>query len=222
MIDFSDKKILIFADTHLKCKFDKKWFYEILPLIKDADVVIVAGDFWENISCDFDKFRKGEYSKFLFPLLKNKMYFIHGNNDELYFVHNQDDLRLFSIANSYNLKFKSGNKIFNIQHGHLLKKKKNHLIKATMRIKNYFRRVYSFLKDHERYIRFIFKFVEAPAILSYKNASKDEKEINIFGHVHSSKHNTKDNFIILGAFKRGEKRYIWIKNGNLEFVDERY
>ena len=45
MIDFSDKKVVVFSDTHLTCKFNKKLFEEMASLILYADIVIINGDF---------------------------------------------------------------------------------------------------------------------------------------------------------------------------------
>jgi predicted phosphodiesterase len=60
MNDFSNKKVLIFSDTHLTCKFDKLRFLALKKIIEEADIVIINGDFWEYISCPFEKFINSE------------------------------------------------------------------------------------------------------------------------------------------------------------------
>jgi len=52
--------------------------------------------------------------------------------------------------------------------------------------------------------------------------NKEKNIIRIFGHIHTPKHNLEDDFIILGSFKNGNKRYITIENGEVSFFDKIY
>ena len=223
MKDFSDKKVLIFSDTHLTCKFNKKWFEEIFPLIKKADVVIINGDFWENVTCDFEDFIKSKWKIHLFPLLKDKAILIHGNHDALKYVKNPDKLRLFSLENKQEFEFIINRKVFHLEHGHILAWKYGgwwgNIVKF---FKKKFKRLYSSLKQSE-YLGYFLDQIGNKVISIYRESVKDDKnKFFIFGHIHKVKHDFDDNFIVIGSFLRNKKRYIEINNGEFVFVDEIY
>ncbi len=224
--DLSNKKILIFSDTHLKCKFDKKWFDKIKSLIMEADKIIINGDFWENISCPFDKFIKTEYREKLFPLLKNKTILIHGNHDSDKYIKNNEDLKLFSLENYNYYEFKSGDKIFHLRHGHILTKNfKSWRNDIILFLKYRIKWLYFFIKKREGYFSWFLNKIGLKVINIFKKFSLKnyhKNKIFIFGHIHLPKHNLDDNFLVLGSFKSGEARYIFIDNGKVEFHNEKY
>lgn len=226
MIDYSNKKIMIFSDSHLKCEFNNKWFDEIAPIIKESDIVIINGDFWEGLLCNLSDIVKSEWRMKLFPLLKNKTIFLHGNHDESIFIKNIEDLKLFSFESGHEFEFKSGNKIFHIRHGHILAKKySNWVTKIMYFLRKKWNFVYHYIKNNENKFEFFLNKIGRGVIKKkYKTFVKNQNDnkIYIFGHVHLKKHNLENNFLVLGDFKDGKKRYIEILNGEIKFYDERY
>lgn len=230
MKDFSNKKILIFSDTHLTCRFDEKWFEEIVPLVQKADIVIINGDLWESTSCRFKKFLKSKWNNLLFPLLKNKTIFIYGNHD--YENRKKIDSILFSKEHHDNFKFKSGKKIFEVTHGDKISSLPYSFHKRLSKWLKKIPGLYLWLKGKEEKEGILFwplqKYISREnnnRLVEYKKfylKNKEDNLIRIFGHVHKPKHNLEDNFIILGSFKKGNKRYIEIDNGKIKFINENY
>ncbi len=63
--------ILIFSDTHLTTKYDRKKFELLSKLIGSSDRVIINGDFYEGYVINFGQFIASPWRN-LFPLLKEK------------------------------------------------------------------------------------------------------------------------------------------------------
>ena len=232
MEDYSKKKVLIFSDTHLTCKFNRKWFDEVEPLINNADIVIINGDFWEHISCDFSKFIKSKWSKKLFPILKNKTIYLHGNHDPERLM-NTHGVILFSREQHKEFEFKSGKYIFNLEHGDKIVPDfdSDHRI-MTAFVEKYLPHFWLWLtrlEDRKNIFGKYFKkymdrhrVEETKACRKVAINNKEKNIIRIFGHIHTPKHNLEDDFIILGSFKNGNKRYITIENGEVSFFDKIY
>jgi len=73
--------ILVFSDTHLTHRFNKKKFLFLSRIIKKADKVIINGDFWDGHISSFHRFINSKWSM-LFKLLKQKKtVYIYGNHD---------------------------------------------------------------------------------------------------------------------------------------------
>lgn len=108
-------KYLIFSDTHLDKDFDNKKLEFLIKIIEQADRVIIAGDFWEGLQITFDDFVKSEWNK-LFPYLKKKnTVYVHGNHDSKKWTDKR--VSLFSVEQTEQYIFKSGNKTFYVEHG---------------------------------------------------------------------------------------------------------
>lgn len=74
-------KTIIFSDTHLTKKFDKRKFAFLKEIIQDADQVIINGDFWEGFTMLLEEFLNTEWKKLLILLGKKKTIYIIGNHD---------------------------------------------------------------------------------------------------------------------------------------------
>ena len=233
MEDLSNEKILIFSDTHLTCKFNEAHFQALKEIILEADKVIINGDFWEYIACDFESFVNSEWAEKLFPLLKEKnTVFLHGNHDQEKDTF-WDGIKKFADERDKDYKFKSSDKIFKIEHGDLIATEFNQYHRTLSNIVHKFLPTfYLFLINYEYKKNFLGKILKKMMdwrrrkelqyinIFSKKNLRK--KVIRIFGHIHLKKHNLKDNFIILGEFRQGVRNYIFIENGEIKFFSNKY
>jgi len=236
MRDLSNKKILIFADSHLHTKFKKGWWKEIKRKILEADIVIINGDFLQfNKNNNIDDFISIWGDK-LFSLLKTKTILIYGNNDlKKYYKHKESSLSVESLEQ---VSFISGGKKFCVQHGHRVidykkEKRKAFWIILYRKIKKkakQFPKVYWFIKGKEekrgkiyKILRYLFQkqySFRYEKLKGYVLENKNKADIFIFGHIHKPKHNLKNNFIIVGAFTNKHKRFVFIKNGEIEFFNE--
>ena len=72
-------KTIIFSDTHIGKRCDRRRFEYLKKIISDADRVIINGDFRDHV-VKSDKFMNSKWKE-LFPLLKSKKtIFIYGNH----------------------------------------------------------------------------------------------------------------------------------------------
>ena len=231
--DLTNKKVLIFSDTHLTCKFNQKHFEALKGQILKADKVILNGDFWEYIGCHFDKFVKSEWAEKLFPLLKERdTFYIHGNHDRERFM-SWENISKIAVDREKDYKFKSGDKIFKVEHGDLISWEFDDYHRH---ISEFFHRFlptfYLWLMEFEYKKNFLARLWHKVMVEKRRRdfekiekfAKKNQREnyIRIFGHVHRRKHNLKYNFLILGEFKSGKINCIFVENGEIEFVSGEY
>src|SRR3972149_6125144 len=93
----------IISDTHLTAKFDKAKFEYLKTLFSKYEEVIINGDFWSYYSCTFDEFLKSKWNA-LFPFMKAKTIYIHGNHDREKWCDERIDRLCLSAADSYMLQ----------------------------------------------------------------------------------------------------------------------
>lgn len=80
-IDITNKKVLIFSDTHLDTCFVPSTYEFLSQKISEADVVIINGDLWESEMCSFAEFEKSGWDRLLDELSMRESYYILGNHD---------------------------------------------------------------------------------------------------------------------------------------------
>jgi len=233
MLDLTNEKVLLFSDTHLTCKFDKKQFQALKEIIEQADRVIVNGDFWEYIACDFEKFIKSEWAEKLFPLLKKKKtIFLHGNHDAKRFM-SWNGINKFADKREKDIEFKSADKKFFIEHGDLvaLEFDVDHKTISEF-VQIHLPTLYLWLTDLEYGKGFLSKIfkkimikrrkIDLEQMKKFSLRNKETGHLRIFGHVHMKKHNFDDGFAVIGEFKNGVKNCIFIENGKVEFFSGKY
>ncbi len=107
-------KILIFSDTHLTTKLDRKKFLFLRDLILFSDRVIINGDFWDDWFCSFEDFIKSPW-KALFPLLldKNTVY-LTGNHDPM---KGKSAVGIFCVQQASDFTLTLGGETYYFEHG---------------------------------------------------------------------------------------------------------
>lgn len=219
---------LVFSDTHFGKKFDRKRFNKLAGLINKADKVIINGDLWEGFNINFDEFLTSDWKK-LFPLLKKKKtVYVYGNHDDP----NLSDKRVLNFCkeavNEYALK--TPKRTFFFTHGQefLFPKKAGEREQWKSANSSF----YKLITVTSGWIQLaLFKVFGANVFPKAFNKISKEKRASITnpdyllvcGHSHTPQYNKKMNFLDLGFFNYGWANYMIIdKNGNFDFVSERY
>src|SRR3990170_7877882 len=103
-------KILVFSDSHLTDKFEEKKFDFLKKIIRQSDLVIINGDFWDGYLTTFSRFISSDWNK-LFPLLKSKKtIYIYGNHDRESYI--DRNAKLFSDLQTHSYRLKLNGKSF--------------------------------------------------------------------------------------------------------------
>lgn len=215
-------KTLIFSDTHLTHYFNEDLFDYIAKLVKNADQVIINGDFWDAYLTTFDQFYSSEWKK-LFPLLKKKKtVYVTGNHDKPEFM--DERVYLFCDVQTLSYNFESNGKSFCIQHGHLISPaadvrwlyKNPNFVRLFYRVLVYIKQksslfsylintVYQEKKDKEQLAEFI----------EYAQKYTKKKLYFIFGHCHIKHSDEKNKIFTAGFLEDAQYSYINIESGKI-------
>lgn len=216
-------KIVIFSDTHLTSRFDSPKFEFIKKIVKQADQVIINGDFWDGFALSFDNFINSEWKR-LFPLLKEKTIYLFGNHDKKSF----SDARrsLFSKKASQKLILRLKEKTYLIKHGD------DYVSffdegKTQQEIPHFYALAALF------YESFLIKMFGKKLInLMYKKynlAQKrkgqkdlDKNQILICGHTHLAETDPNSNYFNSGMINYGLGQYLIIEDGKISLKEEWY
>ncbi len=215
-------KYLIFSDSHLSVKFDRKKFNFLTKIISSADRVIINGDFWEGYNCTFNQFINSPWKQ-LFPLLKKKYtVYVYGNHDKREFA--DKNVKLFSSLQTKKYNLKLGNKTFFFEHGDrlmpLLDSKFNHFPKllnqfldmiegSVLRLFGNLHLYYFFHPLNER--------IKEMIAGRFKT-----NEYFVCGHTNFAEIDLKRHFINSGFIKHGIGRYLIINERKISLHEERY
>ncbi len=211
-------KYLIFSDSHLTPRFDRRKFIILKEAIEQADRVIINGDFWEGFNTKFDDFVTSEWSTTLFPLLKKKKaVYLYGNHDKKSASDNRTSL--FSDAQDYSFTFKSGKHTYRVEHGDRLIKLPD-LSFLTL----------AFLETVEDILTKVFGklFLQTVYGRLNKKIKKDTanslkpNEFLVTGHTHCAEIDLKSRYINDGFIKHRIAQYIFIENGAVTAVSKKY
>lgn len=221
---------LVFSDTHLSTKFNKKLFNALSALISESDRVIINGDFWEGLAVSFDDFLESGWNQ-LFPLLKQKdTVYVYGNHDHKIYW---DDrvLRFCSKAvNEYALETPSHKYLF--RHGHEFlfpKHSEKCLQESKEQARSTWRKIRLWVANLIQQVGFgVFGPKVLPAFVNHISLQErrligNSKEILVCGHTHRPYINKKLNFLDIGFFNFGWANYMVIDDaGNFKLVSRRY
>lgn len=215
-------KTLIFSDTHLTHYFDEDLFDYIAKLVKNADQVVINGDFWDAYLTTFDQFYNSEWQK-LFPLLKKKKtIYVTGNHDKPEFM----DERVYSFCEVQTIaySFESEGKKYNVQHGHLISPAED--IRWVFKNPNFIRTLYRLLvytKENSLFLKNIIDTVyqekkdkeQLEEFIEYAKKYLHDKTYFIFGHCHIKHSDQKNRIFTAGFLKDAEFSYVIIENGKI-------
>lgn len=218
-------QILIFSDTHLTKKFDRKKFELLYKIISEADQVIINGDFWDSYYIKLEEFLNSKWNK-LFPLLKSKnSIYIYGNHDD----DDDNDDRVLEFCDEVKERheFKWGKKKIVVEHGDRLNASKvqryrwissNKVLFAFLREMSHL--VYGFISQ-----RFLGGLLSKRDHKKLKKAVLDQKkknEIYITGHSHINELDLENGFANSGFIQHGIASYIIVSEDEIELIKRKY
>lgn len=213
-------KTLIFSDTHLSLPFDEKKYRFLEKIIKQAERVIINGDFWEGYKISFDQFINSPWSK-LFPLLKSKnTVYIYGNHDKK--IYTNDNVSLFSDTQIDKYHLKVNGISYLIEHGHhilpllddVLKfKPPRLLVSAVNKVETRF-----FLRFKKRFLKYRYGYQNK----IIKRRLKKLDQYLICGHTHYAEVDMKNGFINTGIIQNGLGQYLLVDDEKICFKEEWY
>ncbi|MCA9308039.1 metallophosphoesterase family protein [candidate division WWE3 bacterium] len=220
-------KTVIISDIHLTTKFDHKKYEFLKSLVQKYDQVIINGDFWSNYTCTCTQFLNSKW-ELLFPYLKNKTIYIHGNHDRMQWC--TRGIKNFCKKNTNKLELKIKDKTLFMEHGHLiaLDSITNPLFIKVMRTLK-FDALFTY-KVHELIIRLwgvktynkMSKGIEE-LFIEYANNTLHKDEIIVLGHTHTpSTTQTHAHYLNSGYIQFGHAYYLTIENGYIKFHHETY
>jgi len=214
---------LIFSDTHLTRRFEKRRFNYLKKIIVEADKVIINGDFWDGYFVDFDKFIKSRWSQ-LFPILKaRETVYLYGNHDRREWCN--EKVFLFSDKQAEMIKIKLAGKILRIEHGNKIVPDPGDIYPWI--IDKRIRRIIAFfiliigrvLLTHmgKKYLR---KWNRR--IKDWWKKQYAKNQILVCGHTHVAEFNLIARYINVGFIRYNYAHYLKIVDDKLELVEERY
>ncbi|MDD3648298.1 MAG: metallophosphoesterase [Candidatus Dojkabacteria bacterium] len=227
MQDFTGKSIVVFSDLHLSYRFDTSLFGFLSSLINKNDVVIVNGDLWDYCFTSYERFINSKWRALLKQMGGKISIYLEGNHDPFSSVDEELDQFIKMRANKFRLK--SGQKIFNIEHGNKIYPGLSQLHKVP-KIK-YLEYPANWIDKHiiRRSLVKLFgiegsKTLILPQLTNNKMSrmSRKEGEISIFGHSHVPQVDLENNFINCGFINYGLASYVVIKDGEVDLKISRY
>lgn len=218
-------KTLIFSDTHLTHRFERKKFRYLKRLIESVDEVIINGDFWDGLSTTFEKFVNSPWQE-LFPLLKQKnTVYIYGNHD---FEHMADErVSLFSVKQVEKHVAHTNPKKLTIKHGH----QHTPSIQNKIGNKTYLKFINRLYEYGEWFVLKLFgKGIFRHGLYGFFNYSLHtyaklhlpETEILVCGHSHSAVFLPGEKYINSGFIRHGLAQYLIIENKKIRLIEEKY
>ncbi len=223
-------RTLVFSDTHLSTKFNKKLFNALAELISKSDRVIINGDFWEGLAIKFDDFLQSDWKQ-LFPLLKQKdTIYIYGNHDHQVF----SDERVYEFCNQavtqYQLETPSHNYLFRHGHEFLFPRHSDECLRDRVgEAGTAWRRFRLSVAGLVQAVGFgLFGPKILPAFINYIPSNQRSlvgktDQILVCGHTHRPYYNRKSNFVDTGFFNYGWANYMEIDDeGAFELISRRY
>lgn len=219
-------QILVFGDTHLGKKIDKKKFDFIKEIIQQHDKVIINGDFWDAKKCAFEEFVRSGWSE-LFPLLKERdAVYLYGNHDPKVLC--DEKVSFFSKTAKLQHEFTYGRHKYFITHGDLYDKncrrmqwlfnfnpKLDSIIEFPISLLGAFHmKMLKYGYDFGHWGRFFNKIVKAEA--------QNKDEIFIVGHTHHPEEFLEKNYINQGFIEYGIATYVTINEAGCKLIEKAY
>lgn len=205
-------KVLVFSDTHLTNNFEEKKYIFLERLIKNADQVIINGDFWDGHLISLEQFLLSPWSK-LFPLLKSKnTVYIYGNHDREAFSSNK--IALFSTLQKKQYILKSGLSTFIIEHGNRLLPSFDEQLPFPEWFFHGSTIVYTAIEHFlTKTFRISPRFWGKWLNNKLRQTISESKNYYVFGHTHFAEFDLKHKFINTGFIQHGLAQYLMIEDG---------
>jgi predicted phosphodiesterase len=220
-------KTVIFSDTHLSGRVQRKKFHYLMNVIESADRVIIAGDLWDGFLTDFDGFLRSGWRRLFQPLLDRKAVYLYGNHDRIEW--SDDRVKFFSVEQHMEVGLQVGSHKFLVTHGdtiHTSLEMKFPVILHPSLQKTAPLRVAASVDILHKIVfgkRFLNKEnnMNAPMI-QWAREKVEPPTILVCGHSHYPEFLLEDRYINLGFNFAGFGSYLLIENDTLELVREKY
>jgi predicted phosphodiesterase len=197
----------------------------LLEAIRDADRVIINGDFWEGYLCSFDELVASQWSKKLFPaLLAKKAIYLFGNHDLKKLSDERVNLFCEKTASQY--EFKSGDFTFIVEHGDRVYPMLDSriglmlpgwIIKILQSVEELALRIFGHGFTHHAY-RPMNEKVKKGEIIS----QMDEHTYLVMGHTHYGEVDHNARYINSGFNKYGYISYVTVEDGKIDLIQKKY
>lgn len=223
-------RTLVFSDTHLSTKFDRRLFDALTDLISKSEGVIINGDFWEGLAIKFDDFLRSEW-RHLFPLLKQKKaIYIYGNHDHQIY----SDERVYRFCSKavteYCLETPSCKYVFKHGHEFLFPKHSDKCLrKPAGETRTCWRKFRLKIAEIAQSVGFgLFGPKVLPAFINHMSSeiravAAEKDSVLVCGHTHRPYHNKELNFVDIGFFSYGWANYMEIdESGEFNLISRRY
>lgn len=218
-------KTIVFSDTHLTVTFDHKKFLFLQKIIKNADKVIIAGDFWEGLLHSSDEFLTSDWKKLLDLLAqKNTIYVVGNHDDEI-----TKKRKKLTFAKVYydRYTFKQGSKRYIVHHGHQFPlsfhKKFLGLIDLDFLGRSYKSWIHIYVLVEKTLTQLFGTYVLQRIYRQFNKelkkiiaSTRQENDIFIFGHTHSAEIDLENGFVNTGFVRHGLGQYVEITDDNIE------
>lgn len=226
-------KVLIFSDTHLTYFFDQRKYSFLESLIKEADKVLINGDFWDGFLISFDSFINTQW-RGLFPLLKSKnSIYIYGNHDPIRKINSKFEIFADQLLESYTLQV-GDNKLF-LEHGNKYAKDLTEIIDFPYPIENIVTAALGLSVGIEstgnRIAKWDFHKNAFPYYYKYLNKRMKEASIKerdesstyiVHGHSHFPEIDNENRYINTGCIKGGVASFLWVEDDSIELIKSSY
>lgn len=213
--------ILVFSDTHLTNRFNKKKFLFLSRIIKKADKVIINGDFWDGHLTTFNLFITSKWNA-LFKLLKQKKtVYIYGNHDRKEYSDNRVSSFSLIQTTAYSLMFNKHQYYF--EHGHTFLPS----IDKKLHITSYsFVKLITLLTNCIEFpfqkLKLWFIGIVANNKIKEKRNGKTKNGFIVCGHTHYPEIDHKNKFLNTGFMKFGIASYLLIDSNGVHLRKESY
>lgn len=217
-------KILVFSDTHLSHKIDKKKYKFLERIISNSDFVVLNGDFWDRSQTTFRKFIEGDW-KGLFELLKSKgTHYNYGNHDQEQWCNEQ--VNLFSKTQGHSMDVSFDHRNFHIEHGHELLSRgrindqlqKLPFAKFVQKLEH----LTCQLMPNNKHRYFGKKSRENMSIKEHINNFLAPNTFCICSHTHAGEVDLDKRYVNTGSIRFGYAQYLTIENGTPLLHFEKY
>ncbi|MBP9819132.1 metallophosphoesterase [Candidatus Woesebacteria bacterium] len=213
---------LIFSDTHFTERFEPDRYNAIVPLIRQADRVIINGDLWDRYLTTFERFLSSDWSQ-LFPLLKKKeTYYLFGNHD----LPDDMDKRVYQFATwvGEQLQLTFGQKVFRFEHGQRVAPELDGYFPNFCWQFRHLYPIYDWIEHKKSFLTKPFQqtIIRKQNWLNQKLKSHVLEEfaggcrdIFVFSHSHQQTADTRIGYFNPGAFRLGVGHWAWIEGDKI-------
>lgn len=213
--------ILVFSDTHLTNRFNKKKFLFLSRIIKKADRVIINGDFWDGHLTTFNRFITSRWSE-LFELLKlKKTIYIYGNHDRKEYCDSR--VSVFSSVQTTSYKMRFNNYNYHFEHGNTFLPSFDKSLRITSyRIVKIFTLFTNCIEFPIQKLKLWYIGIMANKRIKMKKNKDNKNTYMVCGHTHYPEIDKKNRFLNTGFMKFGIASYLIINKKGIELRRETY